>query len=60
MRIRAPELPIGAIAGIDETNAADVMRAGADGVAIISALYMADDVEAASRRLSKVVREARR
>jgi thiamine monophosphate synthase len=35
------------------------MRAGADGVAIISALYMADDVEAASRRLSKVVREAR-
>jgi thiamine-phosphate pyrophosphorylase len=60
MRIRAPGLPIGAIAGIDEANAADVMRAGADGVAIISALYMADDVEAASRRLSKVVREARR
>ena len=59
MRIRAPGLPIGAIAGIDEANAADVMRAGADGVAIISALYMADDVEVASRRLSKVVREAR-
>lgn len=60
MRIRAPGLPIGAIAGIDETNAADVMRAGADGVAIISALYMADDVAAASSRLSRIVREARR
>jgi thiamine-phosphate pyrophosphorylase len=59
MRIRAPGLPIGAIAGIDETNAADVMRAGADGVAIISALYMADDVAAAASRLSRIVREAR-
>jgi thiamine-phosphate pyrophosphorylase len=60
LRSRAPGLPIGAIAGIDETNAAAVLRAGADGVAIISALYMADDVEAASRRLSRIVREARR
>jgi thiamine-phosphate pyrophosphorylase len=58
LRSRVPGLPIGAIAGIDETNAADVIRAGADGVAIISALYMADDVEAASRRLSRIVREA--
>jgi thiamine-phosphate pyrophosphorylase len=60
LRSRAPGLPIGAIAGIDETNAADVMRAGADGVAIISALYMADDVAAAASRLSRIVREARR
>ena len=44
-------LPVGAIAGIDEHNAASVIAAGADGVAIISAIFMADDVTAAAARL---------
>ena len=57
-RARAPELPVGAIAGIDGTNAADVIGAGADGVAVISALFMADDVEAAARELRTIVESA--
>jgi thiamine-phosphate pyrophosphorylase len=51
----ASGLPVGAIAGINESNAADVIALGADGVAVISALFMADDVEAATRRMRRIV-----
>jgi thiamine-phosphate diphosphorylase len=47
--------PVGAIAGIDAANAGDVVAAGADGVAVISALFMADDPEAEARRLRTIV-----
>ncbi|MEL6734853.1 MAG: thiamine phosphate synthase [Pseudomonadota bacterium] len=55
LRARAPQFPVGAIAGIDASNAADVMDAGADGVAIISGIFMQDDVRAATRTLSEIV-----
>jgi thiamine-phosphate pyrophosphorylase len=58
-RQAAPGRPIGAIAGIDATNAASVIRAGADGVAVISALFMEDDVTAATARLRAIVDAAR-
>jgi thiamine-phosphate pyrophosphorylase len=58
LRARAPYLPIGAIAGIDETNAADVIAAGADGIAVISALSLAPDAAAAARRLRGIVDRA--
>ncbi|HUE76139.1 MAG TPA: thiamine phosphate synthase [Chloroflexota bacterium] len=48
-------VPIIAIGGIDERNAGEVMRAGADGVAVISAILGSDDVLAATRRLAAVV-----
>ncbi|HHN67232.1 MAG TPA: thiamine phosphate synthase, partial [Thermopetrobacter sp.] len=51
MRARAPALPIVGIAGITADNAASVIAAGADGVAVISAVCAADDPEAATRRL---------
>jgi thiamine-phosphate pyrophosphorylase len=51
----ASSCPIGAIAGITAANAADVVAAGADGVAVISALFMADDPEAEARRIRAVV-----
>ena len=57
-RDHAPDLPVGAIAGIDASNAGEVMRAGADGVAVISAIFMADDVEAAARALRRAVEGA--
>jgi thiamine-phosphate diphosphorylase len=47
--------PVGAIAGIDASNAASVVAAGADGVAVISAIFMADDVREEARRLRNVV-----
>ena len=49
-----PQLPVGAIAGIDETNLEDVLKNGADGAAIISAIFMADDVTVATRKLKKI------
>lgn len=52
---RASGLPVGAIAGIDTTNAAATIAAGADGVAIISALFMADDVASAARDLRIII-----
>jgi thiamine-phosphate pyrophosphorylase len=55
LRASAAAFPVGAIAGIDATNAAAVLRGGADGVAVISALFMADDVEQATRELKAIV-----
>lgn len=54
----APGLPAGAIAGITEANAAQVIGAGADGVAVISALTAAADPAAATRRLRAIVDDA--
>jgi thiamine-phosphate pyrophosphorylase len=54
-RHRAPKLPICAIAGIDASNAAEVITAGADGVSVISALSLVDDPTAAARALRAVV-----
>jgi thiamine-phosphate pyrophosphorylase len=54
---RAPKLPVCGIAGIDAGNAAAVIAAGADGVAVISALSLSPDPAAASRALRKVVDE---
>jgi len=59
VRERAPGIPIGAIAGINASNAADVIRAGADGVAIISAVVAAADPEAAARQLRGIVDSAK-
>jgi thiamine-phosphate pyrophosphorylase len=51
-------IPVGAIAGIDHTNAASVIASGVGGVAVISALFMADDPVAEARRLRAAVDEA--
>jgi thiamine-phosphate pyrophosphorylase len=60
MNAAAPGLPVGAIAGIGAGNAADVIAAGADGIAVVSALFLANDVAAAARELAAIVAAARR
>ena len=55
LRRRAPNVPVVGIAGIDAGNAAAVIAAGADGVAVISALSFAPDPAAAARALRAVV-----
>jgi len=57
VRMREPDFPICAIAGIDAGNAAEVIAAGADGVAVISALSRAPDPRAAARELRAIVDE---
>jgi thiamine-phosphate pyrophosphorylase len=53
-----PGLPVCGIAGINHGNAAAVIAAGADGVAVIADIFMADDVQAAARRLRGVIDRA--
>ncbi|MEP0944872.1 MAG: thiamine phosphate synthase [Rhizobiaceae bacterium] len=53
-RTVAPDLPVGAIAGIDANNLEAVLTNGADGAAIISAIFMADDVTAATKELKLI------
>lgn len=48
-------IPIVAIGGINQDNAADVVRAGVDGIAVVSAVVAADDVTAAARQLRALV-----
>jgi thiamine-phosphate pyrophosphorylase len=55
LRHRAPDLPVCGIAGIDASNAAEVIAAGADGVAVISAVSLAPSPETAARQLREIV-----
>jgi thiamine-phosphate pyrophosphorylase len=55
LRRRAPALPVCGIAGIDASNAAEVIAAGADGVAVISALALVPSPETAAHQLRDIV-----
>lgn len=58
-RVRAATaLPLVAIGGVDAANAQALMRAGADGLAVVSALCSADQPEQAARLLKRLIVEA--
>jgi thiamine-phosphate pyrophosphorylase len=44
---------------LKKQNCAEVIRNGADGVALVSAIVAADDPEAAARVLKQIITEAR-
>jgi len=52
-------VPLVGIGGITHDNVAEVVRAGADGVAVISAVCGAPDPAAATRRFLDIIRNAR-
>jgi len=56
LRFAASEiaLPVVAIGGINVDNAAELIAAGADAVAVVSALFDAPDVEAQARRFARL------
>jgi len=58
IRARKPGYPVCAIAGITSGNAGEVIAAGADGVAVISALSLAPDPAEAARGMRAAVDEA--
>lgn len=60
LRTAKPGIPVGAIAGIDENNAAAVIAAGAEGIAVIGAVTRSADPQAAARRLRTAVDDALR
>lgn len=51
----AVNTPIVAIGGIREDNIKDVIKAGADAFAVISAVLSADDIEKATRKLVNII-----
>jgi thiamine-phosphate pyrophosphorylase len=51
-------IPVVAIGGITAANAADVLRAGAWGVAVVGAVCAAEDPQSAARELASVVAAA--
>lgn len=59
LRRRGSTMPISAIAGVGFDNAADVVAAGADGVAVIGAIADADAPRAAAASLKDIVTAAR-
>ena len=52
---KAVNIPVIAIGGINKENAPDIIRAGADGVAVISAVVSQPDIVAAARELRKII-----
>lgn len=60
LRHRLPtRLPLVGIGGIDAGNAAEVIDAGADGIAVVSAIAAADDPRTAAAELIGIVDQAR-
>lgn len=53
------DIPVVGIGGVTADNAGSVVEAGADGVAVITAITDAEDPEAATRDLAETVADAR-
>jgi thiamine-phosphate pyrophosphorylase len=58
-RERLPGIPVGAIAGINERNTGEVIEAGVDGIAVVSAITVALDPREAARGLRALVDAAK-
>ncbi len=56
---RAVRVPVVAIGGINPGNAGEVIASGAAGVAVVSAVMAAPDVEATTRALRRAIDEGR-
>ena len=52
------DIPLVAIGGINQSNAADCIHHGADGVAVVSAICGAEDPKAAAAAIKKAVNDA--
>jgi thiamine-phosphate pyrophosphorylase len=56
----AVKIPLVAIGGLGPSNAYDVIMAGADGIAVVSAIASADNPEGAARAIKAEVERARK
>jgi thiamine-phosphate pyrophosphorylase len=58
-RTRFGAMPVGAIAGINAANLQPLIAAGADGVAVIGAMFAGDDIAGQTRALAAAIAAAR-
>ena len=56
---KAVSVPVIAIGGIDHSNVVEVIKARADGVAVIKAILLAEDVEGSTRQLVATIEEVK-
>lgn len=56
---KAVRLPLVGIGGLNKDNAGEVIKNGADGIAVVSAIVAADDPEKAAGELKKIINQAR-
>ena len=52
-------IPVVAIGGIQLTNAAQILHAGADGLAVVSALVSAPDISAAAKQFTDLIQQVK-
>lgn len=57
--VKISPIPVTTMGGIGHANAAQVIAAGADRIAVVTALTKAPDIEAAARSLKTLVRQAK-
>ena len=57
---KSVRIPLVGIGGLNRDNAAEVIRNGAEGVAVVSAIVAADDPKAAAVALKQIIIEARK
>jgi thiamine-phosphate diphosphorylase len=55
---KSVSIPVIAIGGINHANIQDVMRAGATGAAVISAVFSAPDIQRAAQEMLRMIRKA--
>jgi len=53
------DIPVIAIGGIDKTNVADVIRAGANGVAVVKAVCGAENIKKEAEQIKEIIRNIR-
>ena len=57
---RAVKAPLVGIGGLNRSNAAEIIRNGADGIAVVSAIVAAESPENAARELKEIIERARK
>jgi thiamine-phosphate pyrophosphorylase len=57
---QAVGIPLVGIGGLNRDNAAEVIRSGADGVAVVSAIVAAEDPREAAGQLSQLIEGAKK
>ena len=58
--VQAVNIPVVGIGGISHNNVHEVMEAGADGAAVVSAIVGAEDIQMAASRMREIIEKSRR